>query len=234
MPDEGVGVRVPPPTLTQVTLKQFADAVLQGAHPLGSVWVGNGSSMKFHSLKITNLRAIQRFEISDLDSFIVVAGQNGSGKSCVFDAIRLLKSIYGGYSANEYHQWFGEFQINLQDRRSLRKLFRNVDEPIHIEASVSFSPEENEYLSQNAESVVQPIAWQEATGQPVDHWTFSRTAVATQLRQYQSVLAPAISRLADEVRSAVVDPLHTLALEIAPNGEMRIANSKLVEAAFQA
>lgn len=68
----------------------------------------------------------------------------------------------------------------------------------------------------------------------MDHWTFSRTAVATQLRQYQSALAPAISRLADEVRSAVVDPLYTLALEIAPNGEMRIANSKLVEAAFQA
>lgn len=190
--------------------------------------------MKFHSLKITNLRAIRRFEINDLGSFVVVAGQNGSGKSCVFDAIRLLKSVYGGYSANEYHQWFGEFQINLQDRTSLRKLFRNVDEPIHIEASVSFSTEENEYLSQNAESVVQPIAWQEVTGQPVDHWTFNRTAVATQLRQYQSVLAPAVSRLAEEVRSAVVDPLHTLSLEIAPNGEMRISNSKLVEAAFQA
>jgi AAA15 family ATPase/GTPase len=69
--------------------------------------------MKFHSLKIANLRAIRRFEINDLGSFVVIAGQNGSGKSCVFDAIRLLKSIYGGYSANEYHQWFGEFQINL-------------------------------------------------------------------------------------------------------------------------
>jgi predicted ATPase len=59
--------------------------------------------MKFHSLKIANLRVIRRFEINDLGSFVVIAGQNGSGKSCVFDAIRLLKSIYGGYSANEYH-----------------------------------------------------------------------------------------------------------------------------------
>jgi predicted ATPase len=40
--------------------------------------------MKFHSLKITNLRAIRQFEINDLGSFVVVAGQNGSGKSCVF------------------------------------------------------------------------------------------------------------------------------------------------------
>jgi hypothetical protein len=190
--------------------------------------------MKFHSLKIANLRAIRRFEINDLGSFVAIAGQNGSGKSCVFDAIRLLKSIYGGYSANEYHQWFGEFQINLQDPSSLRKLFRNVDEPIQIEASVSFSHEEKEYLSQHVESVVQPIAWQEVTGQPVDHWTFSQAAVVTQLRQHQPELAAAMSRLAEEVRSAVVDPLHILALEITPSGEMRFANSKLVEAAFQA
>jgi energy-coupling factor transporter ATP-binding protein EcfA2 len=190
--------------------------------------------MKFHSLKIVNLRAIRQFGINDLGSFVVVAGQNGSGKSCVFDAIQLLKSVYGGYSANEYHQWFGEFQINLQDRSSLSKLFRTVDKPIQIEASVSFSPEEEEYLSQHAEPVVQPIAWQEVTALPVDYWTFTRAAVATQLRQHQPALADAISRLADEVRSAVIDPLHTLKLEIVPGGEISIAPSKFVEVAFQA
>ncbi len=105
---------------------------------------------------------------------------------------------------------------------------------MQIEASVSFSPEEKEYLSQNAESVVQPIAWQEVTGQPVDYWTFSRAAVATQLRQHQPALAVAMNRLADEVRTAVVDPLHTLKLVIAPSGEIGITPSKLVEVAFQA
>lgn len=79
--------------------------------------------MKFHSLTIKNLRAIRLFEVHDLNDFVVVAGQNGCGKSCVFDAIRLLKSVYGGYSANEYHQWFGEFAINLQDRMSLESSF---------------------------------------------------------------------------------------------------------------
>jgi hypothetical protein len=69
------------------------------------------------------------------------------------------------------------------------------------------------------------------TGQPVDYWTFSRAAVATQLRQHQPA---AMSRLADEVRSAVANQFHTLALEIVPSGDMRIADSKLVEAAFQA
>ena len=192
------------------------------------------SSLKFHSLKIVNLRAIRRFEIDDLGSFVVVAGQNGSGKSCVFDAIRLLKSFYGGYLANEYHHWFGEFQINLQDRNSLKKLFRDVNAPIQIDATVSFSPEERDYIQDNVESVVQPIAWQEVTGQPVDYWSFSRIAVAPQLLHVQPQLTEVTRRLVAEVRSAVANELHTLSLEIAPNGEIRIVPSTLVQVAFQA
>lgn len=77
--------------------------------------------MRFLSLNIKNLRAVREFNIQNLDNFIVIAGQNGCGKSCVFDAIRLLKSIYGGYQANEYHQWFGEFSVNIQDRESVHR-----------------------------------------------------------------------------------------------------------------
>ena len=43
-----------------------------------------------------------------------------------------------------------------------------------------------------------------------------------------------MNRLAEEVRSDVVEPLHILKLEIAPSGEIGIAPSKLVEVAFQA
>jgi predicted ATPase len=56
--------------------------------------------------------------LDSLGNVVVIAGQNGSGKSCLFDAIRLLKSVYGGYQANEWHQWMGEFQISLTNRSS--------------------------------------------------------------------------------------------------------------------
>jgi uncharacterized protein YPO0396 len=69
---------------------QFANAVSPGAHLPGGLWISDGSTMKLQSLKIINLRTIRRFEINDLGNFVVVAGQNGAGKSCVFDAIRLL------------------------------------------------------------------------------------------------------------------------------------------------
>ncbi|MGH3430264.1 MAG: AAA family ATPase [Terriglobales bacterium] len=51
--------------------------------------------MRFLSLEVRNFRAIERFAVEDLTDFVMIAGQNGSGKSCVFDAIRLLKSFYG-------------------------------------------------------------------------------------------------------------------------------------------
>lgn len=77
------------------------EVMMTGAEIRWQAQRSDGSDMKFHSLRISNLRAVRTFEIDDLKDFIVVAGPNGSGKSCVFDAIRLLKSVYGGYSADE-------------------------------------------------------------------------------------------------------------------------------------
>jgi AAA15 family ATPase/GTPase len=67
--------------------------------------------LKIESLQISNFRGIRQLEMADLGHMIIIAGQNGSGKSCVFDGIRLIKSVYGGYQANERQQWMGEFQI---------------------------------------------------------------------------------------------------------------------------
>ncbi len=58
--------------------------------------------MKIENLWISNFRGIKKLEMLSLGRMVIIAGQNGSGKSCIFDAIRLLKSVYGGYQANEW------------------------------------------------------------------------------------------------------------------------------------
>lgn len=197
-------------------------------------WTGH-CPLRFHSLTINNLRAITNFSIEDLPDFVVIAGQNGCGKSCVFDAIRLLKSVYGGYLANEYHQWFGEFQINLQDPKSINKLFRDVSLPINISATISFADTELAYVRENLEALVQPIAWQEVTRQPVDYWTFTRLAYATQLRMLQPEITAAASRLAAEINSELeTTDIHRISLQILPSGQLQTAVSRTTEAIFQA
>ena len=190
--------------------------------------------MKFERLTISNLRAIRLFEIENLGSFVVLAGQNGSGKSCVLDAIRLLKSVYGGYAANEYHQWFGEFAVNLSDPQSLQKLFRDTTRSIRIEGAISFADDEVAYLKQHSKRLVQPIAWQEVTGQSVDLWSFSQTAYATQLRQYRPQLMAAVERLESEISIIAKGQVHTLAIEITPSGQIGINDCTPAEVAFQA
>jgi len=53
--------------------------------------------MRFSSLRIENFRGIKDLILPDLREMVVIAGPNGCGKTNVLDAIRLLKSFYGGY-----------------------------------------------------------------------------------------------------------------------------------------
>lgn len=189
--------------------------------------------MKLHALEIRNLRAIRHFAVDDLPDFVVVAGANGSGKSCVFDAVRLLKSIYGGYQANEYHQWFGEFAINLQDPQGLAKLFRDDSQPIIIEATVSFADSERSFIRENVEALALPLVWAQVTGIPVDNYTWNRISVATQMAQYAPEVASRVAAMSAEVRSDLDQERHKIALRLSATGEFEVTPSRPVEVAFQ-
>ena len=96
--------------------------------------------MKIASLQVENFRAINRIELSDLQDMIVIAGPNGCGKSCILDAIRLFKSVYGGYQPNEWHQWFGEFQIDFQrNPQQMASLLRDRSRPSIIRAGIKLA-----------------------------------------------------------------------------------------------
>jgi predicted ATP-dependent endonuclease of OLD family len=190
--------------------------------------------MRFRSLRVANLRAVRLFDAEDLNDFIVVAGQNGSGKSCVFDAIRLLKSVYGGYSANEYMQWFGEFAIDLQDRDALRRMFRDPAEPVHISGTLEFTESECQYMIEQGSELLWPLAWERVTGQRMDHWSFNRMAIATQLDQYREEVEKLLATLLGELEQALRNPTHTVSIEISQNGNLATARCLPAEVSFQA
>lgn len=116
--------------------------------------------MKIDSLKITNFRGISDISMENLGSMVIIAGQNGSGKSCLFDAIRLLKSVYGGYQANEWQQWMGEFQISLTDRSSdFISMFNDQTKNLSIICNFRLSEEERLYVKTNAHELIREKIW---------------------------------------------------------------------------
>ena len=111
--------------------------------------------MKIQSLTVVNFRAITRLELRNLPWSVVIAGPNGCGKSCVFDAIRLLKSVYGGYQPNEWQSWFGEFQININQRQSdLLSLFQDRRTALEVSADIVLAPAEVEFLRREAAAML--------------------------------------------------------------------------------
>lgn len=134
--------------------------------------------------------------MTDLGHMIIIAGQNGSGKSCIFDALRLLKSVYGGYQANEWQQWMGEFQINLSSRASeYTSLFYDPANEMRITCHFKLADEERAFVADNAEELLSDYIWRlelpEAYG-----WGGYRLAMfAAQFRDREPVVAQRVKEL---------------------------------------
>lgn len=82
--------------------------------------------MKITGLEISNYRGIERVKMNGIGDLVVIAGPNGTGKSCILDAIRTVKSHFGPYQANEWDLWAGEFMIDQTKPWEQIKLLRNL------------------------------------------------------------------------------------------------------------
>ena len=117
--------------------------------------------MKIRMLKIKNFKAIRYAELNDLQDVVVVAGLNGCGKSCIFDAIRLIKSSCGGYTAdNEYTQFFQEF-LTRSDVEGIQKISHDKNHPIEIEWELELSRNEKNYISKHASELARKFVLEE-------------------------------------------------------------------------
>ena len=47
--------------------------------------------MRIESLEVQNLKVLRHLKLDEIPNLVVIAGPNGSGKTSLFDAIRVLK-----------------------------------------------------------------------------------------------------------------------------------------------
>lgn len=188
--------------------------------------------MKIRYVNISNFRGIRNATLSDLKSLVVIAGANGSGKSCILDAIRLLKSVYGGYQPNEYHHWFGEFQINFSaDPKSFERLLNDKSKSMHLEIHIELDEAEKAYISQNLQDLVTLSIWRQVA--PEIGW--SNLLAAPLAAQYRAQYDEVKERAKDEA-AMVIEQLSqeyvTGVMDMAPGFAPTFENSKLLEITF--
>lgn len=189
--------------------------------------------MKINSLLIENFRGIEKVEVKGLGDTVVIAGQNGSGKSCVFDAIRLLKSTYGGYQQNEWQQFFGEFAIQLHGgAKNLQGLFNNREKPLIIECEFELRPSERDYLGKHAAELLEEAIWQTLLPEAFQWGGYKKALFANQFRERQpEVTAAVAAQLPDLIRS-LVEKNVIGRVSITPEGVVEINNSRLLSVIF--
>jgi len=118
--------------------------------------------MHVRALEISNFRAIASAKLENLRNNIVIAGPNGCGKSTVFHALRLWKSVQAGYVDNEPLQWLSEFEINLvESPRDLTLLFREPTKAVRIAGTVELANEEKDFIRANIDELTHELAWRD-------------------------------------------------------------------------
>ena len=188
--------------------------------------------MKIVNLLVENFRAINRVELKELKDMIVIAGPNGCGKSCILDAIRLFKSVYGGYQPNEWHQWLGEFQINFQrNPKQMASLLKSRTRSSVIEADIELAVDERAFIDQNLYSLLETLVWN--TSFPGTQGSGrAGSALAAENRAHQPAVAQRMTELLPLVRKQLQQPLIHGRLEIRPDGNATTVNNVLLELLF--
>lgn len=189
--------------------------------------------MKITSLRVQNFRGIKFLDTGEIGDTIIVAGQNGSGKSCIFDAIRLLKSVYGGYQQNEWQHFFNEFQIQLHGgAKYLRGLFNDSTRPLEILCQFQLREREKRYIYDHASELLEETIWQSVLPEAFQYGGYHKAMFAAQFRERQPEVTSRVAAALPAFLEELALPSHLGKTSISPNGEVQIHRSHVLSVVF--
>ena len=114
--------------------------------------------MKISQLTVENIRGINLAVLDNLGDVVAIAGANGCGKSCLLDCVRLFKSQYGSYYANEQKLWWQEKSLNIDDRASATQVLRQKNRNGRILASIKLVESEKKFIIEDTQRLTERLA----------------------------------------------------------------------------
>lgn len=189
--------------------------------------------MKIDTLIISNFRGIDKAEVRNAGDTIIIAGQNGSGKSCVFDAIRLLKSVYGGYHQNEWQNWFGEFQVNPNSRaEELKSFFNDPAKTVSIDCFFKLREDEKAFINANAEKLLEDSIWRTLLPEAFQWGGYRMAMFAAQFRDREPEVALKIRDSPPQLTTELQQDAIMGHVEMQPGGRLQLSMSTLLSTVF--
>jgi AAA15 family ATPase/GTPase len=101
--------------------------------------------VKITSIEIKNFRSISNINISNLPNFVVIVGENGVGKSSIFEAIGFVKSMIGPQAQQDQNWWAS--RMRLRDPVTIGQKEARIR--IHIEPTT----EQEKIITNNATAI---------------------------------------------------------------------------------
>ncbi len=189
--------------------------------------------MKIVQFEIRNFRGIKLARADNLGSAVIIAGQNGSGKSCVLDALRLLKSAYGGYQQNEWHHWMGEFSINMGLRsQDLVGIFNTPNHPVSISFKFQLHPDERAYIRDNIDDLLLDYVWRIHIPDAYSYGGFRMASFAAQFREREPEMRSRAAELKAGLERELEEETVTGTLSVQPGGRLMTSNTMLLPITF--
>ncbi|MEM6515591.1 MAG: AAA family ATPase, partial [Bacteroidota bacterium] len=189
--------------------------------------------MKFKNLRIQNFKAIELVEMKSLGNLVLIAGQNGVGKSCIFECIKLFKSNYGSYNPNEINNFYNEHQVKVGNDYNLDKLFRNVEKPIKVSATITLSDNEIGYLKENGNNLivrlVRRLYSKNPNYDPIEE--FSNSTASTQ-RMYETRIKKEIDEALNEFNNLIESSEFFGEVQILSNNTQKVRPNIILEILF--
>lgn len=151
----------------------------------------------------------------------------------MFDAIRLLKSTYGGYQQNEWQQFFGEFAIQLHGgSKNLRGLFNDTKKPVVIECYFHLRENERTYITANVSDLLEQTIWQLILPEAFQWGGYRKALFSNQFRDRQPEVTTRVNAELPHLLKELSASQVVGRIEISPQGAVSTLNSRLLPVVF--